>query len=274
MDKLKDKVALITGGGRGIGRSVALKLAADGARIVVNDLDREPAQAVVDEIKAAGGDAIAFPGNVCAPGFAAGFVGAAVESFGGVDIVVNNAGYTWDGAIQKMSDEQWQAMLDVHMTAPFRILRAAFEPMRDAAKREAEEGREVIRRVVNVASLTGVNGAAMQANYASAKAGVLGLTKSLAKEWGRYKIAVNCVAFGFVETRLTGVRKADEASTINIEGRELSVGIAQQTYDTLAQRIPLGRGATVEEAAGAIYLMCIPESNYINGQIICCDGGR
>lgn len=274
MGKLEGKVAIITGAGRGIGRSLALKLAADGARIVVNDLDAGPADAVVAELEAMGAHAVAVPGSVTADGFPARLVGAALEAFGTIDIVVNNAGYTWDGSAQKMVDEQWQAMLDVHTTAPFRILRAAFEPMRLAAKREAEEGREVFRKVVNVASLTGVNGAAFQANYATAKAGVIGLTKSLAKEWGRYKINVNCVAFGLVETRLTAVREGDKADTIEIEGRRLNVGIDKSTHDSLPTKIALGRGATVEEGAGAIYLMCLPEANYISGQVLCCDGGR
>ncbi|MDX9698205.1 MAG: SDR family NAD(P)-dependent oxidoreductase [Rhodocyclaceae bacterium] len=274
MRKLEGKVAVITGAGRGIGRAVALKLAQDGACIVVNDLDAAPAEEVVKEVEALGSKAIAFAGSVTAPDFASKLVAATLESFGTIDMVINNAGYTWDGSAQKMTDEQWQAMLDVHTTAPFRILRAAFEPMRLAAKQEADEGREVFRKVVNVASLTGVIGSAFQCNYSAAKAGVIGLTKALAKEWGRYKINVNCVAFGLVETRLTAVREGDKADTINIEGRELNVGIAKATHDRLPQIIPLGRGATVEEAAGAIYLMCLPEANYVTGQVLCCDGGR
>jgi len=272
--RFEGKVALITGAGRGIGRSTALKLAAEGARVVVNDLDEAPAAEIVAEIKALGSDAVACAGSITVAGFGERFTRTAVEAFGGVDIIVNNAGYTWDSSAQKMTDEQWDAMINVHLNAPFKILRAAFEPMRAAAKREAEEGREVFRKIVNVASLTGVIGSPFQSNYAAGKGGMIAVTKALAKEWGRYKINVNCVAFGLVETRLTSVREGGEATTISVEGRELPVGIDKRTFESLPAKIPLGRGATVDEAAGAIYLMCTPESNYISGQIVCCDGGR
>src|SRR5437867_7049275 len=181
MAKLSGKVALVSGSGRGIGRAVALKLASEGARVVVNDLDPEPAAETVAAIRTAGGEAVPCIGSVTDLGFAERFVGAAVDSYGGLDIIVNNAGYTWDNVIQKMSDEQWRAILDVHLTAPFRILRAAAEFIRSAAKREAEIGREVVRKVVNVSSIAGIGGNAGQANYAAAKAGVIGLTKALAK---------------------------------------------------------------------------------------------
>ena len=268
---LDGKSAIITGSARGIGRATAELFVSEGARVLINDLDGDVAEEAAKEID---GETAVFAGDLTKPGTPENLVEAAVDAFGQVDAVVNNAGYTWDGAIQKMTDEQWQSMIDVHTTAPFRLLRAAFEPMRAAAKTEAEEGREVFRKVVNVASLTGVNGAGFQSNYSAAKAGVIGLTKSLAKEWGRFKINVNCVAFGLVETRLTAVREGDRAQTINIEGRELAVGIAKATYESLPSKIPLGRGATVEEAAGAIYLMCLPEANYVSGQVLCCDGGR
>ena len=150
MSKLQGKVALVSGSGRGIGRAIALKLASEGARVVVNDLDAEPGNAVVAEIKAMGGEAIAVNGSVTEAGFADRFVGRAIEQFGGLDIIVNNAGYTWDSTIQKMTDEQFQAMLDVHLVAPFRIMRAASEPIRVLAKKEAEAGREVFRKVVNI----------------------------------------------------------------------------------------------------------------------------
>ncbi len=156
MTKLTGKVALITGSGRGIGRAIALKLAREGAKVVVNDLDSAPGDAVVAEIKAAGGEAIAVNGSVSETGFADRLVGAAMETFGGIDIIVNNAGYTWDSTIQKMTDEQFQAMLDVHLVAPFRILRAAAEPIRILARREAEQGREVFRKVVNISSIAGL----------------------------------------------------------------------------------------------------------------------
>src|SRR5438874_3058304 len=214
--KLEHKVALVSGSGRGIGREIALKLASEGARVVINDLDAEPAQQTVADIVAAGGQAAACVGSVTDSGFAERFVGTALESFGGIDIIVNNAGYTWDSVVQKMSDEQWEAMLAVHLTAPFRILRAASSFIREASKREAAEGRDAFRKVVNISSTSGVYGNAGQANYAAAKAGINGLTKAMAKEWGRYKVNVNSVAFGLIRTRLT---EADAAAgaTINVQ---------------------------------------------------------
>ncbi|MFH2086275.1 MAG: SDR family oxidoreductase [Pseudomonadota bacterium] len=273
MNKLQGKVALVSGSGRGIGREIALKLASDGARVVVNDLDAEPANETVATIAAAGGEAVACVGSVTENGFAERFVGSALESFGGLDIIVNNAGYTWDNVIQKMTDEQWAAILDVHLTAPFRILRAASDFIRDAAKKEAEAGCEVFRKVVNVSSTSGVFGNAGQANYAAAKAGINGLTKAMAKEWGRYRVNVNSVAFGLISTRLTQPLTAGEAS-VDIEGRQIKVGVQPAHLKAAEAMIPLGRGGTPEEAAGAVYLFCIPESNYVSGQVLVCGGGR
>ncbi len=272
MTKLQGKVALISGSGRGIGRALALKLAGEGARVVVNDLDEAPAAEVVETITKAGGEAIACAGSVTAPGFADRFVGMAMEKFGGLDIIVNNAGYTWDSVIQKMSDEQFQTMLDVHLVAPFRILRAAAEPIRVLAKKDAEEGREVFRKVVNISSMAGTNGNAGQANYSSAKAALVGLTKTLSKEWGRYKVNVNCVAYGFIDTRLTQAMNQPD-SKVMIDGREMQVGVPATTRQTLPMMVPLGRAGTAEEAAGAVYLFCIPESNYVSGQVLMVGGG-
>ena len=272
MAKLKGKVALVTGSGRGIGRSIALKLASEGARVVVNDLDAEPGDAVAAEIRSAGGEAIAVNGSVTADGFADRFVAAAMDEFGGLDIIVNNAGYNWDATIQKMTDEQFQTMLDVHLIAPFRILRAAAEPIRILAKKDVEAGREVFRKVVNVSSISGLFGFAGQASYSSAKAALVGLTRTLCKEWGRYKVNVNCVAFGLIHTRLAQPIETVQ-KTIDIAGREIKIGLQPQTLDTIAKMIPLGRGGTPEEAADAIYLFCSPESNYISGQVLVCSGG-
>ena len=271
--KLENKVAIVSGSGRGIGREIALKLASEGASVVINDLDAEPAAQTVAEIVAAGGSAIACPGSVTDSGFADRFVRTAVDSYGGLDIIVNNAGYTWDSVVQKMSDEQWEAMLAVHLTAPFRILRAASNFIRDAAKREADEGREVFRKVVNISSTSGVYGNAGQANYAAAKAGINGLTKAMAKEWGRYKVNVNSVAFGLIKTRLTEA-DAGAGASIDIEGRQIKVGVNPQILKNAEALIPLGRGGTPEEAAGAVYMFCIPESNYVSGQVLVCGGGR
>lgn len=269
--KLDGKVALITGSGRGIGRAIALKLASEGARIVLNDLDDGPAQETLAEIRAAGGQAVACVGNVTAPDFAERFVGTAVGEFKGLDIIVNNAGYTWDSVIQKMSDEQWYAMIDCHLTAPFRILRAAQPVIRALAKADAEAGRRVVRKVVNISSVAGLFGNAGQANYSTAKAGIVGMTQTLAKEWGRMQVTVNCVAYGFIKTRLTV--SAAGASTANIDGREIKVGVNPDLMAAMERSIPLGRGGTPEEAAGAVYLLCIPESDYISGQTLMCSGG-
>jgi 3-oxoacyl-[acyl-carrier protein] reductase len=272
MNNLEGKVALVSGSGRGIGRAIALKLARHGAKVVVNDLDAGPGDAVAAEIKAAGGDAVAVNGDVAAAGFADRFVAAAVDRLGGLDIIVNNAGYTWDSTIQKMSDEQFKAMLDVHLVAPFRILRAAAEPIRVFAKREAAEGREVFRKVVNISSVAGLYGNAGQLSYSAAKASLIGVTRTLCKEWGRYKVNVNCVAFGLIHTRLTQAIEEKQA-TIDVAGREIKVGVQPHLLETMDRLIPLGRGGTPEEAANAVYLFCTPESNYISGQLIVAGGG-
>lgn len=270
--KLQGKVALISGSGRGIGRAVAMKLASEGARVVVNDLDAEPAKEVVAEIEALGGQAVACIGSVTDPEFADRFVSTAVDNFGGIDIIVNNAGYTWDNIIQKMSDQQWADIMDVHLTAPFRILRSAQPVISAAAKAERAAGGPVAcRKVVNISSTSGLLGNAGQANYSAAKAGMIGLTKTIAKEWGRYNVTSNAVAFGVISTRLTSV--TTEARTIEVEGRVLPVGVNPEVFDAATKQIALGRAGTVDEAAGAVYLLCTPESNYVTGQVLVCGGG-
>ncbi|MEJ8854953.1 SDR family NAD(P)-dependent oxidoreductase [Variovorax robiniae] len=269
--KLEGKVALITGSGRGIGRAIALKLASEGARIVVNDLDIEPASEAVQAIKDIGGEAVACPGNVTASDFAERFVATAVSEFKGLDIVINNAGYTWDNVVQKMTDEQWYAMIDCHLTAPFRILRAVQPVIRALSKADTEAGRRVVRKVVNISSMAGLFGNAGQTNYSAAKAGVVGMTQTLAKEWGRMNVTVNSVAYGLIKTRLTG--NAAEAGTANIDGREIKVGVNPGLMAMMEQTIPLGRGGTPDEAAGAVYMLCIPESDYVSGHTLVCSGG-
>jgi 3-oxoacyl-[acyl-carrier protein] reductase len=272
MGKLERKVALVTGAGRGIGQAIALKLASEGARVVVNDLDESPALATVALIGAGGAQAVPCIGSVTERGFAGRFVATALDAFGGLDIIVNNAGFTWDGVIQKMTDEQWDAILDVHLKAPFLILRAASEFIRSAAKAEAERGQPVHRKVVNISSVSGLSGNAGQANYSAAKAGVVGLTKALAKEWGRYRVNVNAVAFGLIHTRLTAA-SADAGTTIDVGGRTIRVGLNPEIHRVMEQLIPMGRAGTPEEAAGAVYLFCIPESDYISGEVVICGGG-
>lgn len=271
--KLEGKVALVSGSGRGIGREIALKLASEGARLVINDLDPAPAAQTVADIVARGGQAVACAGSVTDKDFGERFVKTALDSYGGLDIIVNNAGYTWDNVVQKMTDEQWEAMLAVHLTAPFRILRAASDFIREAARREAEAGTPVHRKVVNISSTSGVYGNAGQANYAAGKAGINGLTRAMAKEWGRYRVNVNSVAFGLIMTRLTEA-PADADAKIDIAGQQIKVGVRPDILKNVESTIPLGRGGTAEEAAGAVYLFCIPESNYISGQVLVCAGGK
>ena len=273
MGKLDGRVALVSGSGRGIGRSLALKLAGDGARVVVNDLDADPAQEVAEEIKAMGGEVAVCAGSVTEDGFADSFVKTAMDSFGSVDIIVNNAGYTWDNVIQKMTDEQFDAIIDVHLKAPFQILRAAAEPIRVLAKTEAEKGGVHTRKVVNISSISGLYGNSGQVNYSSAKASLIGLTRALAKEWGRYNVTVNCVAFGLIHTRMTQAIEGEAPPTLDIGGNEVKVGVQPHMLQMMEQIIPLGRGGTPEDAANAVYLFCIPESDYVSGQILVAGGG-
>ncbi|MEV8638662.1 SDR family oxidoreductase [Streptosporangium sp. NPDC051023] len=265
MSKLTGRIAIVSGAGRGIGRAVVQKLAAEGASVVVNDLDPDPAEETVAAVKAAGGSAVACVGDVTEAGFAERFVRTAVDSFGGLDIIVNNAGYTWDTVIQRMTDEQWDDILDVHLKAPFRILRAA-QPYIRASPAEHH------RKVVNISSIAGLGGNAGQVNYAAAKAGLVGLTKTLAKEWGRYRVNVNAVAFGLIMTRLTEAPASADAG-IDVRGRRIKVGVSAQLLDAMRTTVPLGRPGTPQEAAGAVYLLCLPESDYVSGQVVVCGGG-
>jgi 3-oxoacyl-[acyl-carrier protein] reductase len=270
--ELKGRTALITGAGRGIGRAVALGLAEAGAAVMLNDLDSDPAFETAALIDAAGGQATATPGDITASGFPEMLVNATLAGFGSIDIIVNNAGYTWDNVIQKTTDEQFQAMVEIHMVAPFRILRAASAWIRETAKRETGEGRRVMRKVVNITSISGVDGIAGQSGYGSGKAGIIGLTKVLAKEWGRYNVNVNAVGFGFIETRLTQPL-GTEASEIDVQGRKIKVGVQPAAIEAMKQQCPLGRLGTVEEAAGPVLFFCSPLSDYVSGEVLICSGG-
>lgn len=251
MGRLIGKVAIVSGSGRGIGRSIALKLASEGAKVVINDIDIEPATNVAQEINSLGGRAIVCVGNVVEAGFAEQFVSTAVDNFGSLDIIINNAGYTWDNVIQKMTDEQWYAMIDCHMTAPFRILRAAYPIMREQSNQEQKNGRRIVRKVINISSVSGMFGNVGQINYSAAKAGVLGMTKTLAKEWGRLAVTVNAVAYGLIKTRLTG--DVSDASTANIGGIDIKVGVNHDLLVSMENTIPLGRAGTPDEAADAVF---------------------
>ncbi|MEQ8859116.1 MAG: SDR family oxidoreductase [Pseudomonadales bacterium] len=273
MSRLDGRVALISGAGRGVGRATAILLAREGARVVVNDLDAEPAEETVAVIGQQGGEALACPGDITATGLPERLVRTALDAFGSLDIIVNNAGYVWNGAMHNHSDEQWQAMLDVHATAPFRLLRAFAPWLREQARREqAEPGRARCRKVVNVSSVSGTRGAATQVGYATAKAAVVGLTRTLAKEWGRYNVCVNCVAFGHMETRLTQPYR-DAPPTISVGERDYKVGLSEAQVEATRAATPLGRAGSPEDGAGAIYLFCIPESDYVTGEVLTCSGG-
>ncbi len=269
MGVLDGKSAIVTGSARGIGRATAELLASEGAQVLINDLDGDVAEQAAQEIA---GETAVFSGDLTAAGVPDALVAKAIDSFGKIDIIVNNAGYTVDAPIHKMSDEQFQAMIDIHLAVPFRVIRAAAPHLREPAKKEREEGREVFRKIVNVSSISGTMGNAGQANYSSAKAGVTGLTKTLAKEWGQFKVNVNAVAFGFIETRLTAAKQDD--NVMEIHGEKVQLGIPEQLRAMAPMLIPLGRPGTPEEAAGGIFFLCSPWSNYVHGQVLNVTGGQ
>jgi 3-oxoacyl-[acyl-carrier protein] reductase len=271
MGLLDGKTAIITGSARGIGRATAELFAAEGARVTINDIDGDVAEQAAGEIE---GETIAVSGDLTKPGAPDEVVKKTIDAFGKVDILVNNAGYTWDGVAHRMSDEQFQAMLDIHVVVPFRMCRAVAPHMRDLAKVERDRGEEVFRKIVNITSISGTMGNAGQVNYSSGKAAVTGLTRTLAKEWGQFKINVNAVAFGFVETRLTQAKEKGETVTAGEGGPEVAIGVPEQMRQMASMIIPLGRPAQPEEAAGPVLFLVSPLANYVHGQILNVTGGQ
>jgi 3-oxoacyl-[acyl-carrier protein] reductase len=268
MGALDGKSAIVTGSARGIGRATAELLVSQGAQVLINDLDGDVAEQASGEIA---GETATFAGDLTKPGVPEALVQTAIDSFGKIDIIVNNAGYTIDAPVHKMTDEHFQAMLDIHTVVPFRVIRAAAPHLREPAKKEREEGKEVFRKIVNVSSTSGTFGNAGQANYSAGKAGVVGLTKTIAKEWGQFKVNVNAVAFGFIDTRLTQAK--DDENTMEKDGEKIQLGIPEQMRQMASMLIPLGRPATPEEAAGGIFFLCTPWSNYVHGQTLHITGG-
>ncbi len=269
MGVLDGKVAIVTGSARGIGRATAELLSEHGASVLINDLDADLAEQTASEIA---GETVVHGGDLTAPGACDALVQAAIDAWGKIDIIVNNAGYTIDGMLHKMTDEQFQRMLDIHAVVPFRVCRAAAPHLREPAKAEREQGVEVFRKIVNVSSISGTMGNAGQANYAAGKAAVVGLTKTLAKEWGQFKINVNAIAFGFIDTRLTAAKVQD--NTIDVGGETVQLGIPEQLRELSPMFIPLGRPGTAVEAAGGVFFLCSPWSNYVHGQTLNVTGGQ
>jgi len=269
MGILDDKVAIVTGSARGIGRATAEILSEHGAKVVINDLDKDVAEETSNEIK---GETVVYAGDLTDPNAPKELVDTAINAWGKLDIIVNNAGYTLDAPVHKLSDDWFQRMLDIHVVAPFRIIREAAPYLREPAKKEKEEGVEVFRKIVNVSSVSGTMGNAGQANYSAGKSAVVGLTKTVAKEWGQFKINVNAVAFGYIETRLTASK--EESNTMEIDGEKVQLGIPDQMRGMAAMVIPMGRPGTPEEAAGGVFFLCSPWSNYVHGQVLNITGGQ
>jgi 3-oxoacyl-[acyl-carrier protein] reductase len=268
---LEGKTAIVTGAGRGIGKAIARRLVNAGAAVMICDLDEKMLLQSAQEL----GDPSRvhhFQGDLTDPLIPGELVEATVGTFGSLDIIVNNAGYSWDNVVQKTTDEQFQAMLEIHLVTPFRVLRAALPHIRDAAKSEMASGQRVMRKVVNITSISGTDGNPGQAGYSSGKAGVIGLTKTVAKEWGRYNVNVNAVGFGLIETRLVQPLTGEGAS-MEMHGHQIRLGVQQTMLDSVKSACPLGRLGTPDEAAGAVLFFCSPLSDYVTGETLICGGG-
>ncbi|MBI4833053.1 MAG: SDR family oxidoreductase [Candidatus Lindowbacteria bacterium] len=262
MGLLDGKVAVITGAGRGIGAAAARLFGSQGASVVVSDLDKGPAEEVVKAIKDAGGKAVAVAGNVMEVSTNEALIKTAIDTFKGLDILVPSAGFCNDKVIQKMELEDFRLMERIHMEAPWMLAKLAYPHLKELS----QDGK--CRRVIFVASEAGSRGNAGQTNYGAAKSGVIGLMRVLCKEWLRLKVNCNCVAYGFVETRLTQATAGEKILGANI-------GIPEQMRSMAEQFVMMrgGRILTPDEAAGAIFALAIPQADGINGQLIEVDAG-
>jgi 3-oxoacyl-[acyl-carrier protein] reductase len=267
---LSGKTAIVTGGGRGIGRAIVQRLVSAGANALACDLDQDALQDTQASVLNSERVAI-VRGDLMEADVPQQIVNAALAAFGSIDMIVNCAGFSWDSVIQKTSDEQFLAMLNIHVVAPFRLLRAASGYLRETAKREIASGQRTMRKVVNITSISGTDGNPGQAGYSAGKAGVIGLTKTLAKEWGRYNVNVNAVGFGLIQTRMT--QPLQPEGKISMGGKEIPIGVQPAMLDSITAACPLGRMGTPEEAAGAVLFFCSPLSDYVTGEVLICSGG-
>lgn len=268
---LEGKTALVTGAGRGIGRAIARRLLGAGARVMINDLD-ENMLLESEAVLARPGRVSHITGDLTDPAIPELVVQATLAEFESIDIIVNNAGYSWDNVIQKTSDEQFQAMLEIHLVTPFRLLRAASGFIRESAKKEIAASQRVMRKVVNITSIAGTDGNPGQVGYSAGKAGIIGLTKTLAKEWGRYNVNVNAVGFGLIGTRLVQPI-TDAGAKMEMHGHQIRLGVQPSLLDSVKSACPLGRLGTPDEAAGAVLFFCSPLSDYVTGEVLICGGG-
>lgn len=268
---LAGRAALVTGAAHGIGRATAALLAEQGAHVMVADLDETAAADTATLLGGPDRNVRFFGGDLTRAGTADALVETTLAELGGLDIVVNAAGYNLNARVAEMDDRTWRRMLDIHVTAPFAVLRAAAPHFAAAAACDREAGVERFRKVVNVSSIATM-GSAGQANYAAAKSAVVGLTKSLAKEWGEHRVTVNAVAFGSIATRLTQPRTSD--NVMDIDGEAVQLGLSPRAMEAAADSIPFGRVGTPEEAAGGILLLCLPWSDWVNGQLLVASGGQ
>ncbi|GAB7353337.1 hypothetical protein MBLNU459_g3827t1 [Dothideomycetes sp. NU459] len=264
---VQDHVILITGAAQGIGREAAIQLARNGAKIAINDVDATKANATVQELVDAGYEAMAITGDLLDENVPGQLIQKVLDKWGKVNCLVNNAGFCFDAAIHKMEEAKFDIIMKIHNYVPYRLVKALSGHWMDP------KNANMPKSIVNVSSTSGLHGAMGQINYSTAKAGILGLTKTVAAEWGRYNVRCNAVAYGWIDTRIT--RPPTAETTLQLGSQTIAPGIpenAKKWRDT--SDIPLGRMGTPEEAASVILFLASPMANYISGTCIECTGGR